>query len=269
MSLFEAIVLGMIQGLTEFLPISSSGHLVLAQRIFGVHEAVLFFDVMLHVGTLVAVLIVFSRDWLAILRRPLSRLTWLLIAGLIPTGILGLAFKDVISKLFASGQTLGIEFLITGIILWWAEGLPRGRKSLRRMSYLDAAVVGTAQGLAILPALSRSGLTIAGALLRGLDRETAARYSFLLSAPAILGAALVELKDASSGPLASAVSAVPWAQVLAGMAAAAVFGYLAIKVMLAVLTRGNMRAFSYYVWAVGILVLLDQVVTHRFFPPLF
>lgn len=269
MSLWEAIILGIIQGLTEFLPVSSSGHLVLAQRIFGVHEAVLFFDVMLHVGTLLAVLLVFSRDWIALLRRPFSRLTWLLIAGLIPTGILGIAFKGVISKLFATGQTLGIEFLITGLILWWAESLPRGRKNLKRMSYFDAAVVGTAQGLAILPAISRSGLTIAGALFRGLDRETAARYSFLLSAPAILGAALVELKDLPAGALSGAASSLPWTQVLAGMVAAAVFGYLAIKVMLEVLTRGNMRVFSYYVWAVGLLVLLDQVVTHRFFGPLF
>lgn len=263
----EALILGVVQGLTEFLPVSSSGHLVLFQRIFGLTESNLAFDVVLHLGTLVSVLIVFYGDFLSILRRPASRLTWLIIAGLIPTGIIGIAFRDVVARLFASGQSLGFEFLITGLVLWFAEGASgrRGRKDLAHMSLTDAAVVGTMQGLAILPAISRSGLTIAGALFRGLDRKTAARFSFLLSAPAILGAALVELKDL---PQMSA-SSLPLVPTLLGALAAVIGGYLAIRFMIRLLTTSNMRVFSYYVWFIGALVLFDQLFTKRFFPPLF
>lgn len=263
---WEAIILGLVQGLTEFLPVSSSGHLVLFQRFFGLQEAALLFDVLLHLATLGAVLVVFYREFAGILRRPASRLTWLLIAGTIPTGIIGLAFRDFFDRLFASGQSLGVEFIITGLVLWLAESRRPGNnpKTMERISLPDAAFVGTMQGLAILPAISRSGLTIAGSLLVGLERETAARFSFILSAPAILGAGLVELRDLP----AVAGSSLPLLPALLGGVAAGISGYLAIRFMIRLLTRGNMRAFSFYVWALGLLVLFDQLVTHRFFPPL-
>ncbi|TDA70534.1 MAG: undecaprenyl-diphosphate phosphatase [Clostridia bacterium] len=263
---WEAIILGFVQGLTEFLPVSSSGHLVLFQRLFGLQEAALLFDVVLHLATLVAVLVVFYREFAGILRRPASHLTWLLVAGTIPTGIIGLAFRDFFDRLFASGQSLGVEFIITGLVLWLAESQrPRyNPKTMERISLLDAAFIGTMQGLAILPAISRSGLTIAGSLFRGLDRETAARFSFILSAPAILGAGLVELRDLP----AAASTSLPWFPALLGAVAAGVSGYLAIRFMIRLLSRSNMRVFSFYVWALGLLVLFDQLVTHRFFPPL-
>ena len=222
MSLLEAIFLGVVQGLTEFLPISSSGHLVLFQKLFGLEEGALSFDILLHFGTLMAVVAVFWRDLLAVLKNPFGKMGRLLIAGSIPTALIGFLFQDFFDRLFASGKTLGAEFLITGIVIWWADSAPRGRKGEREMTYTDALLVGTLQGAAILPALSRSGLTIMGALFRGLDREFAAKYSFLMSVPVILGANLLHLKDlfdeSAGAPLQ--LGAAEWW----GMAAAAIAG---------------------------------------------
>ena len=265
MNLHEALALGIVQGLTEFLPVSSSGHLVLLQRVFGLQQNVLLYDVLLHLGTLVAVLAVFWQDFLGILKKPFSRLTYLLIVGTIPAAVLGLALQDFFDRLFKTGQTIGVEFLITGLVIWVVDKAGHGRKSMERVSYLDAAVIGTAQGLAIFPAISRSGLTIAGSLLRGLDRRAAARFSFLLSAPAILGAAAVEGKDLLKPGYPLPVTT----PMLWGTLAAAVAGYLAIRIMLRVITRGSLKPFSYYVWALGLLVLLDQFTLKLFFPPLF
>lgn len=265
MTIWEALTLGLVQGLTEFLPVSSSGHLVLFQRFFGIQEAVLTFDVMAHFGTLLAVIAVFWQDLSTMIRRPLDRLPRLLIAGTIPTAAIGLIFSDFFARLFATGQTLGIEFLATGTILWLAETVQARNKSLQSMTYGDAAFIGAMQGLAIMPAISRSGLTIAGALFRGLNRELAARYSFLLSLPAILGAAVLETSKLSLGG-GGETTLLP---LIVGTAAAAVSGYAAIKFMLRLLVTGSMRRFSFYVWMLGLLVLADQLVTHRFFNPLF
>lgn len=261
MNLIQAILLGIIQGVTEFLPISSSGHLVLFQKILGVAEPTLTFGIVVHLGTLVAVFAVFWKDIISLLRRPFQRLTLLLIAGTIPTGIIGVVFKDFFEELFASGRTLGVEFLITGLVLYFAENLNRGYKDVEETSYLDAAFVGLMQGAAILPAVSRSGLTISGALFRNMDRDFAARFSFLLSIPAILGAAVFDIKDV----LEIGVENLDSSSLGAGFIFAAVFGYISIKYMIGMLKRGKMRVFSYYVFILGALVLINQYLTHIFF----
>ncbi len=267
MDLWQSFILGLVQGLTEFLPVSSSGHLVLLQRILGLEEAVFTFDVMVHLGTLLAVIIAFWRDLVEIIRRPLGKLPLLIVAGAIPTAVIGLLFSDFFAGLFASGQSLGPGFIVTGIVLWAVEGIRANnqRKSLREMDVLDAITVGLAQGLAIIPALSRSGLTISAALVRGLNRELAARYSFLLSLPVILGASILEIKGMDSN-MEYSVGLLP---ILIGTITAGVSGFLAIKFMLRVLARGSLRRFSYYVWLLGTLVLIDQVFFQRYFPPLF
>jgi len=261
MNLIQAILLGIVQGATEFLPISSSGHLVLFQKILGVAEPTLTFDIVVHLGTLVAVFAVFWKDILSLLRRPFQRMTLLLIAGTIPTGIIGIVFKDFFEELFASGRTLGIEFLITGSVLFFAENLSRGYKDAEETSLLDAAFVGLMQGAAILPAVSRSGLTISGALFRNMDRDFAARFSFLLSIPAILGAAVFDMKDVLETGLENLDSV----SLGAGFIFAAIFGYISIKYMIGMLRKGKMRVFSYYVFILGTLVLIDQYLTHIFF----
>ncbi|KEO84256.1 undecaprenyl-diphosphate phosphatase [Tumebacillus flagellatus] len=263
LSLLEAIFLGIVQGLTEFLPISSSGHLVLFQRLFGLEEGALTFDVLLHFGTLIAVFAVYWRDIVDMLRNPFGKFARLIVVGAIPTAVIGFLFQDLFDELFSSGATLGAEFVITGVIIWWADSARRGTKGVREMGYGDALLVGTLQGAAILPAISRSGLTIMGALFRGLDREFAAKYSFLLSIPVILGANVLELKDIVTGEAANAGTF--GVKELLGMLAAAVAGYFAIKYMIRLIISKGMRMFAWYVWVLGGLILLDQLFTQTFF----
>lgn len=264
MNLIQAIILGIVQGLTEFLPISSSGHLVLMQKIFGITEPTLIFDTSVHIGTLLAVFVVFKDDIISILKKPFQKLTWLLLAATIPTAIIGIVFKDTFEQMFHTGSTLGFEFIATGAILLWSSKLIGGRKGVKETSYFDAVFIGIMQGLAIMPAISRSGLTISGALFRNLDRNFAARFSFLLSIPAILGAAVFQIKDLMEVGSGSGAG-IGMSALIAGSIAAALAGYISIKFMLEVLKGGKLKYFAYYVFVIGALVILDQYVTHIFF----
>lgn len=252
--------MGIIQGLTEFLPVSSSGHLVLFQKLFGISEGTLLFTTMLHVGTLASVVVVFWKDILEIIRKPFSKLTLLLIAATIPTVIIALVLKDSVEAAFQSASTLGIGFLITGIVLWGVESAKPGNKVLKEMSWKDALVIGVAQGFAIFPAVSRSGSTIAGALFQKLDRKFAARFSFLLSMPAIMGSIVFQVKDIVAVGQSSEVL-----PIIVGTLVAAISGFFAIKLMLDIITRKSLKIFAYYVFGLGSLILLDQFVFHFFF----
>ncbi len=261
MTIIQAVILGIVQGVTEFLPISSSGHLVLLQKIFGIADPSLTFEIVVHLGTLLAVFAVFWRDILALLKKPFQKFTYLLIIGTIPTGIIGVVFKDFFERIFASGSTLGFGFLITGFVLLFAHNIRYGYKDLDETSYFDAIFVGALQGIAILPAVSRSGLTISGALFRNMDRDFAAKFSFMLSIPAILGAAVFDAKDILKVGLGNLN---PF-NLGAGFVLSAIFGYISIKFMLNIIKRGKIKYFSFYVFILGALVLLDQFVTHIVF----
>lgn len=268
MNIFEGIFLGLVQGLTEFLPVSSSGHLVLFQRLFGITEGVLTFDIAVHLATLAAVISIFRKDILQMIKKPFGKLALLVIAGTVPTAVIGVAFNDLFDKLFETGASLGIEFILTGVVLLYADSVRTRNKGLDRMKFPDAVFIGTAQGLAILPAVSRSGLTITGALARGLDRQFAARFSFLVSIPAILGAAAKDCYQVVNRGEGLNLGVEPLV-LAAGMAAAAVSGYFAVKFMLRLLAKGRLRVFSYYVFVLGALVLADQLFAGRFFYKLF
>jgi len=265
MNFLQAFSLGAVQGLTEFLPVSSSGHLVLLQNIFGLKENVLTFDIAVHFATMLAVIAVFWKDILGILKKPFAKLTWLLVIGTLPAVLVGLTLKKTVEGLFEGGRTLGLEFIATGVILWLVESVRKGDKKLEGTSPLDALWIGAAQAVAILPAVSRSGLTIAGALFRGLDREFAAKFSFLLSIPAILGAVVLDVPDALHEVQASGTVGIPTLSLVVGMTTALAFGFIAIKWMIAVLTRGSLRGFAVYVVLLGLLVLVDQLFIGRWF----
>ncbi|MHB8172783.1 MAG: undecaprenyl-diphosphate phosphatase [Thermincolia bacterium] len=256
MTILEGIILGIIQGATEFLPISSSGHLVLFQKLFGLKEGNLTFGTMVHFGTLVAVVAMFWKDIVHMIKRPFDRLTLLIVVGTVPTVIIALVFKDFFEYLFESGSSIGIEFIVTGIIIWFAENMGRGHKKMDQVSYGDAILIGILQGVAILPAISRSGLTIAGALFRGIERETAARFSFLLSVPAILGAVVLDGKNIAEQGLGQ----ISLAPLLIGTLVSAIAGYLAIKTMIAIIQRGSMKIFSWYVWILGGGIIIAQLL---------
>lgn len=255
MTTFQAVILGLLQGLTEFLPVSSSGHLVLMQSLFGITEGGMTFDILAHFGTLVAVFIVYRRDIANLIRHPLQRMNFLIIVGAIPTAIIGFAFKDLFEQLFHSMLSVGISLLFTGFLLWIADLHRGGFKNERSTTFLDVIIIGICQGLAITPGVSRSGLTISSALIRGLDREMAAKYSFLLSIPVILGANLLEIKDI----VTSGVVIDNYLPFIIGPLVAAVSGVFAIKFLLKLLKEGRLRIFSYYVWALGLIVIGNQL----------
>ncbi|MFD1395899.1 undecaprenyl-diphosphate phosphatase [Kroppenstedtia eburnea] len=255
MDWLEATVLGIIQGLTEFLPVSSTGHLYLGRHLFGLDEAGLFLDTMLHLGTLLAVLAVYREEVTAVLKDPFGPMGRLLVAGTIPTVIIGLAFKDFFEEISETGVTIGWEFLVTGWILWLSDNWKRhGHKGLEEISYTDAVFIGTFQGAAILPAISRSGLTIAAALFRRIDKSTAAHFSFFLSIPAIAGALLLQFVDLMSGQ----TQVLPLSSLLMATLMSALFGYLAVRWMINLLKRGSLKIFAAYVWGLGLVVLFFQ-----------
>jgi undecaprenyl-diphosphatase len=255
----EAFILGTIQGLTEFLPISSTGHLYLGRNLFGLQEAGLLLDTMLHLGTLLAVFVFYKAEFIKIIKNPFSKLTFLLIVGTIPAVVIGLTFKDFFDEISKTGVTIGWEFLITGIFLWVADSTKNGYKRMDDITYKDAFIIGTFQAAAIFPAISRSGLTIVAALWRKLDRGTAAYFSFLLSTPAIAGAVVLQSMDLFEGQ----GEEISLSALVVGIAASAIFGYIAVKWMVNFLKKHSLKPFAMYVWALGIAVLFFQF-TGRF-----
>jgi undecaprenyl-diphosphatase len=269
----EAIILGILQGLTEFLPVSSSGHLVLFQHLFGLKEAELFFDVCVHLGTLVAVIIVFRQEiikiiaallqlvslggtkenfWQKVESDPELKMAALIVIGSIPTAILGLLFASIADRLFSSTLITGLMLMLTGLLLWLTRKAETqaASASSNRLTTGKAFIIGIVQGLAIIPGISRSGSTISTGLLLGVDRETAARYSFLLSIPAIVGAGLLSLKEGFSQ-----TDPVIWISVL-GAVTAALVGCGALKSLLHMVKKGRLHIFAPYCWLVGILAIL-------------
>ncbi|MDQ0217891.1 undecaprenyl-diphosphate phosphatase [Peribacillus cavernae] len=255
LSELQAFVLGLIQGLTEFLPISSTGHLYLGRHMFNLDEAGIFLDTMLHIGTLLALIVVYKAELFSLIKKPFSKLTLLLIAGTIPAVFAGVLLSDWFDELSKTGVTIGWEFLVTGFILWFADGIKSGRKSIQDISVKDAFIIGTFQAAAIMPALSRSGLTIAAGLFCKLDRSTAAYFSFLLSIPAITGGIVFQMKSVLSGN----VEYISFSSLLVATLSAAIFGYIAVVWMIGFLQKKSLKIFSVYVWALGSLILLLQV----------
>ncbi len=266
MTYLEAAALGVIQGLTEFLPVSSSGHLVIFQSWFGFEEPQLLFDVAVHVGTLMAVLVVYRRDLLgmavAVTRIPfrnrqesdkesLILLKWVII-GTIPAAVVGVAGSDFFESIFSKPAVASLFLFVTGAIListLWVAG--PGAK-IERMTLSQTLAVGVAQAFAILPGISRSGTTIVCGLWAGLDRDVAVRFSFLLAIPAILGAAVLQIPELFDGKLDGSILG----PILVGGLVAAVVGYLAIHCLIRLVMRGKLYPFAYYCWAFAVIALV-------------
>jgi len=270
MSIINAIILGIVQGLTEFLPVSSSGHLVLLQKIFGITAPGLFFDTMLHAGTLMAVFAVLWKDIWNILKKIIQPLTLFLIIATVPAVAAALVFTDIIEHAFESGQFLGVSFLITAALLVFAELFVKrtntggSLKTAENMKWLDALIIGIMQAIAITPGISRSGATISGAISRRLDRDFAARFSFLLSIPAILGAVVLQSKDLIQNTQFAGEN-ITAAAVIAGTTSAAIVGFFSVKLMLKIIREKSIYGFAIYTACLGILVIFDQFVTRIVF----
>ena len=268
MTLLQSIILGIIQGASEFLPISSSGHLVLAPYVFGwdipPQEAFLF-DVLVQVATLTAVIIYFWKDLLLILksiinginRRKLiydfhSRLGWYLILATIPAGLAAIFFKDIFEKSFSNPKAAAIFLICTSIFLLIAEIFGSRTRTLETVSWLDPLWIGFFQVFALFPGISRSGSTISGGMLRGFDRESSARFSFLMSVPVMSAAGVLAISDLLSSP--NLLSKLPI--YFAGFITAALVGYLAIRWFIVYLSKKSLYLFAGYCGAIGLIFLL-------------
>lgn len=272
------MLLGLVQGLTEFLPVSSSGHLLLMQKVFGVTEGAMFFTVMLHLATLVAVFIVYWPTLVELIKKPFQKTVLLLIIATLPAVVIALLMKvfaplDAFYTAAEEGQYLGFGFLITSILLLVSDNIhltrvdengekvPYKGKKFKNMQVKDALVIGCMQGVGVLPGISRSGSTISGALFSGVSRKAAADFSFLMSIPAIIGGAVFEKPEAIETGLAG----LHWTVLVAGMLVAGMTGYFAIKVMISAIKKKKLFGFAIYTAVLGALVLVDQFVTHYFF----
>jgi undecaprenyl-diphosphatase len=260
MTFIQALLLGLLQGATEFLPISSSGHLVLIPWLFGWPKPGLAFDALLHWGTILAALTVFRHDLYRLalagfnslrtrtLDEPDARLAWGIVIGNIPALVLGVLFHDIFDTLFGTPAAVAGFLLLTGLVLFIGERLGSQERSLKEIGLFEALLVGLAQAAAITPGISRSGATIAAALLMGVRRAAAARFSFLLMTPAVLGAGVLALFDlVHEGSLIH-----EWPLLITGFLAAAIFGYLAIRWLLNYLTRRPLTVFAIYCTIAGL-----------------
>src|ERR1700689_628820 len=247
MHLWQLIVLAVVQGLTEFLPISSSAHLILIPQFFRWPDPGLAFDVALHAGTLIAVLLFFLREWIQLVlcgvgfhypRRASEhmveqnqRLFWYLVAGSIPAGVVGFLFEKKAEEAWRSPIPIAIAMIALGLVMWYAEYIGRRERNMEKTSLGDSLVIGCAQALALFPGVSRSGVTITTGLLRGMDRETAARFSFLLSTPVIAGAAAAEMPKLLRAHKAGQLG-MPLTHVELCIGISAVVGYIVIAFLL-------------------------------------
>ena len=264
--IIEAIILGLCQGLCEFLPVSSSGHLTVLQKAFGVEEGGSFFIVMLHLGTLLAVFAVYRKQIFELLKKPFQKKTYLLAVSTVTTVLIYLIGGSVFDNLEGNGIALGCSFLFTAGLLTFTDFVApklnfKRTGSITDMSYGAAIGVGAMQGIGILPGVSRSGSTIAGARLFGLEKEAAAEFSFLMSIPAILGGLVTEIPDMVKGDVGN----IPWLPIIIGMAVAAVSGYFAIRFMIKLITKKRLWGFAVYVGALGIFLILDASIFNILF----
>ena len=265
MPIYQVIVLAIVQALTEFLPISSTAHLALVPWLFGWKDPGLTFDVALHAGTLVAILLYFFRDWIQIVGQGLGlnigndpqlkqnrNLLWLLAAASVPIGIVGFLFDKQADTTWRTPYVIGVMLIVIGILMWVAERRLVGDKSMDKISWGDGLAIGAAQALSVVPGTSRSGITIITGLVRGLNRETAARFSFLLSTPAIAAAVAKKLWDIHKEGGFPPEMRVPFAL---GAAVSGVLGAVVIAFFLRYLRRSSLMPFVYYRIIFGIIVI--------------
>ena len=290
--MLSAMFLGLVQGISEFLPISSSGHLSLFQHFFGLAgtEGNLFFDVLLHLGTLIAIFVYYWKDILALLKElgrlilllfgkedgkkkgrarptasggrklqltPDSRMIVMIIVATLPLFAV-LPIKDKVESLYGNVYFIGCALIITGTILFISDRLAKGRKTARNATMVDALLVGVGQAIAVVPGLSRSGTSISAGMLRGFDRSFAVRFSFIMSIPAVLGANIISIKDAMEAGIDT--SHMP--MYIGGTIVAAISGYFAIRLVNLLADKGKFGNFAYYCWGVGAAALVAAIIFH-------
>lgn len=277
MTLIQSLILGIVQGLAEFLPISSSGHLAVIQNFMGLKpDSILTFTVMLHFGTLVAIFVVYRKDIAALIielfltlkdiftgkglqmnKNETRHLGVMIVVATIPTAIMGLLFNDFFESLYSNNIFIGIGLLITGTCLYLAEKRGGGRRDNMGMNIRNALFIGICQGIAICPGISRSGATMVGGLACRFNREHTVRFAFLISIPSVLGAFIMELPDAM---YAASTTSGGTGILIAGVIVSAVSGYLAIRIMIRAVTNQKLMIFSVYTWLAGAALIIYTII---------
>jgi len=260
MNLIEIIILAIVQGITEWLPISSSGHLTILQQLWNLNVPVLF-DVTLHIGTLIATLIFFHRHVANILKTIVrldfkteeGKLAALILIGSIPTAVIGFLFKERFESFFSNLLAVGVAFIVTGCILYASKLAPNRKKSI---NYFDALLIGTAQGIALIPGISRSGTTISIGLLRRIEKEKAFQYSFLLYIPAVIGAAIGTSVTEWKSLAAAEIDAL---SIVLCLIITATVGYIFLKLLFKVIVKEKFHVFAYYCWTLGLIIILTRI----------
>jgi undecaprenyl-diphosphatase len=279
MTYLQAVILGLVQGLAEFLPISSSGHLALLEHFFGIKEdAVLLYAVLLHFGTLIAVFVCFWKDIVELVKelfvtigdlvkgrglrldeRPVRKLGVMIIISCIPTAIIGFVFGDVFEGMYSKPIIIACMFVITGIMLIIAENIGTGHRTIENMNVRNALFIGIVQGIAIIPGISRSGSTLFSSLLVQLDRKFAVKYVFLISIPTILGSVILELPDGIKSGLGGA----SLGPVIVGVIVSFLCGLFAIKIMLRIVQNRKLKYFSYYLFVLAAAVIIINIFAFK------
>lgn len=288
MSFFQAILLGIVQGLTEFLPVSSSGHLAICEQLFHIQmDSGMFFDVMLHLGTLIAIFVAFRKDigrlimeairmvrdiflnaklyfhnkktgeakrYTRIVHSNYRRFVVLVLVATIPTAILGYFMRSIVDMASATLLFPGLGLLVTGILLLVVDFVPAGDRIPRDVNFITALLIGVCQGFATFPGVSRSGTTITACLLGGFNRKFAVKFSFIMSIPAVLGAAILEWTKAGGETITAGLVG----NCFAGAIAAGIVGYFSIKTMLVIVQRQKLRYFSYYCFLIGVVAIVGN-----------
>ncbi len=278
MPLFHALILALVQAATEFLPVSSTAHLILTPWLLGWQDHGLLFDIALHLGTLIAILVYFAKTWVRLSFLAIGRevwkpepgevdhdlyenpkLMWLLIAATLPAGFAGLLLKDYVETVFRSPAVIGVMLIVVGLVMAYADKRANLVRNLDNLSFRDAMTVGCAQALALIPGTSRSGITITAAMFLGITRYSAARFSFLLSTPIILGAGLKAFLDAADQ---GGIPTEMHTAFAVGVIASAIFGYAVIAFFLRYMQRATLRVFVYYRIILGVVVLALTFLTN-------
>ncbi|MCL2753025.1 MAG: undecaprenyl-diphosphate phosphatase [Defluviitaleaceae bacterium] len=256
MNLIQAIILGIIQGLSEFLPISSSGHLMLFHEILGIEaQDNMTFIIVLNMGSLLPLLFVFRKDVAALIKKPFQKTTALLAIATVPLVIATLIFEGFIESTFISIEFLPFGFVITGAALLLSDKIRKNKKEFEKIGFLDAIFVGLVQALAVIPGISRSGATITASMSRGINREAAAKFSFLMSIPAALGAMIFRTSRIIANP--ALLDGIIISNLVAGFIAAAITGYFAINFMLNLVKKARLKYFAlYYIFAVVVIIFV-------------
>lgn len=250
MQFLALFFLGLIQGLTEFLPVSSSGHLVLFSKIFGIEES-LFISILLHIATLFSIIVVFHKEIWQMIRHPFSNKTMSLVIATIPTCLIALVMLPIVKKSFAGGF-LPLCFVISAVILWYSECMAKRNENFKPIDNKSAFLIGIAQGFAVFPGISRSGTTISAGLLQKCDKNETAKFSFLMSIPIIIASLIMEIFDIATGEVM--LNFAIWPVVISFLTAFLV-GIFAIKIMIKLTIKSNLKWFSFYLVFISIVSL--------------